>query len=370
MKKIAIVTNSCWYILNYGKSLIQAVKKEYEVVLMAPEDEYSKQVEDLAPICFIKNLNRKGRNALQDILLIRELTQNYKQNEIDAVLHFTIKPNIYGSFAAKHLGIPSIAVITGLGYTFLNKGFTNLLVRQLYKRAFNKIDFVLFQNPNDRQLFLQAGYVKNDQSSVIFSSGIDLNVFYPLSKTNNQKGFHFLYLGRLLKDKGVLELLQAFVQSFSNETNTILHIAGNFDKGNPASISEEEFQAVLDKNKNIIYHNKVYPPNQLIANCDCVVLPSYREGFSMSLLEAMAMEKPVIATKVPGCKEAVIDGKNGFLVEAKNRRDLSLKMVQMRNFPSEKRLEMGKQGRTIAENWYSSAKINQQYMQILHRLLS
>ena len=369
MKTIAVVANTSWNILNFRSSLIRELQQEFKVLIIAPEDEYSDQVKDLAPTYFLSRLKRKGTNPLQDVLLLKELSGLYRKLTPDVILHFTIKPNIYGSIAASNVGIPSIAVVTGLGYTFLSKGIAARAAKRLYKFAFSKNEITIFQNPDDRQLFLSSGLVNEQKSRVILGSGIDMNTFHPIQKTENHQGFHFLFVGRMLYDKGVRELLQAFLKKFKTSKNVFLHLVGEIDEGNPSAYSKTELNTILQMHKNIIYHGRVNTPNQLIANSDCVVLPSYREGLPRVMLEALAMAKPVITTDVPGCREVVAQNKNGYLVQSKHADELAEAMTTMRNLSIKEREIMGNFGRQLVKQRFSSAVINEQYVKAVKNLL-
>lgn len=362
MKKIAVVTNTSWNILNFRSSLIKDLQKSYEVLLIAPKDEYSSQIKTLAPTIFLKKLNRKGTNPVTDLKLVNELKNVYTNNKIDLALHFTIKPNIYGSMAAKKANVPSIAVVTGLGYTFLSNGIAAKIAKRLYKHAFHRNNMTVFQNEDDRKLFVELGLVPEIKSRVINGSGIDTDLFSPRKKEDWQEGFHFLFIGRLLYDKGVRELFSAFNHQFKKEENVYLHIVGDIDNQNPSAFSQEELDAVLPENENIIYHGRIDGVQQMIADSDCVVLPSYREGVPRVMLEAMSMAKPIIATDVAGCKETVIEGLNGFLVESQNHLDLSQKMREMTTISDSQRDKMGEKGRSLAIKRFSTKVINKNFL--------
>lgn len=370
MKKIAIVTNSSWNILNFRRSLIEELSKYYKIVLVTPKDEFSQEIMQLAPTVFLKNLERKGKNPIQDLMLINELYRIYKTEAIDLVLHFTIKPNIYGSIAANLCNIPSMAVVTGLGYTFLNKGLSSKIAKKLYKFSFSKNSLTVFQNNDDRELFLSNRLVSKKKSTVIYGSGIDMKVFSPKAKDDWFSGFSFIFLGRLLQDKGVNELLAAFSDLFSSNNNVYLHIIGEVDPDNPSSISQNDLFAFVKENKNISLHGHIDKPQEFIANCDCLVLPSYREGLPRANLEALAMAKPIITTNVAGCKETVIHGYNGLLCKAKDSLDLGIQMKAMVNFSIEKRAEMGHNGLLLARERFDSKIINQEYRNEIDKILS
>lgn len=338
------------------------------MVIIAPKDEYSTAVQELAPTYFVNHLNRKGTNPVRDIRFYRELKRIYQRVSPDVIIHFTIKPNIYGSIAANSVGIPSIAVVTGLGYTFLNKGLAATAAKRLYKYAFKKNDLTIFQNPDDRQLFINLKLVSQEKSTVILGSGVDLNKFYPLPKSTSNTGFHFLFIGRLLYDKGIRELFEAFLSEFKQDSSTFLHLVGDIDKENPSAYSDESLQLMLKGNKNIIYHGRMNALNEIISNSDCVVLPSYREGLPRVMLEALAMAKPVITTDVAGCREVVEQEENGFLVKVNSSKDLAFAMKTMKELSSLDREKMGNKGLKMAKELFSANVINEQFLNQIKQL--
>ena len=370
MKKIAIVTNTSWNILNFRTSLVKHLQKEFDVLLVAPYDEYSATIQNLGDVVFLTNLSRKGTNPITDLRLVNELKKIYKTQNIDLAIHFTIKPNIYGSFAAKRAGVQSISVVTGLGYTFLNTGVAASVAKRLYKRAFRRNDLTVFQNQDDRRLFMRMGLVTEKRSRVINGSGIDTELFKPRERDDWHKGFHFLFIGRLLYDKGVRELFEAFRSQFSEKENVFLHIVGDIDESNPSAFSQTELDHVLATTPNIIYHGRVNGVQQMIANSHCVVLPSYREGLPRVMLEAIAMAKPVITTNVAGCKETVIDGMNGYLVLAQDAKELGERMMQTCKLDSETLAKMGKVGRNLAIEKFSTPVVNQEFEAEIKSILS
>lgn len=367
MKTIAIVTNTSWNILNFRTSLIEELKQEFNVILIAPQDDSSVEIQKIAPTYFLKKLSRKGTNPITELQLINELKQLYKQHKVDLALHFTIKPNIYGSIAAGQIGIPSISVVTGLGYTFLSNGIAAKMAKFLYKYAFQRNSLTIFQNKDDEQLFHQLKLAKQGKTTVIDGSGIDIDYFSPIEMPSSPT-FKFLFVGRLLYDKGIQELFDAFTTEFNQNKQTELHIVGDVDNDNPSAYSQQDLDAILAKHKNIIYHGRVNAPKQLIAESNCVVLPSYREGLPRVMLEAIAMAKPVITTNTAGCKE-ITTNNNGLLVPIKNATELGLAMKQMATLPTRERTQLGKNGRELAKKRFSARIVNKTYIKQIKALL-
>jgi len=365
---IAIVTNASWNIYNFRISLIRHFKKNgFSVIGICPDDGYLDKIKkECDQVYALKEMSRKGTNPLQDLKLVTELKKAYKAYKVDVALHFTIKPNIYGSIAAKQATIPSIAVVTGLGYTFLSSGFASKAAKVLYKKAFKKNSYTVFQNPDDFNLFKKLNLVKQEKAKVIYGSGIDVDVFTPVNSNTNEV-FNFLFIGRLLYDKGIVELLDAF--SALKTKDATLTVIGGIDKNNPSALVQEDIDRYTHTNKNITFCGHVNNPKQYIEEAHCVVLPSYREGLPRVMLEALALAKPVISTDVPGCRETIVEGKNGFLIEVKNSIALQEAMQNMMELNANKRQEMGNFGRTLAEEKFSTKVINQDFLTLVNSII-
>ncbi len=368
-KTIAVVANTSWNILNFRIPLIKEIQRKYDVIVFAPKDESFEEVADIVPLIALNHLSRKGTNPIKDFLLFKELKNKYKKHKINASVHFTIKPNIYGSLAAQSLKIPSFAVVTGLGYTFLSDGLAAKAAKLLYKRAFKHNNSNIFQNGDDRQLFEELGLTPKSNTLVIPGSGIDLDKFYPMSGKDNGEEFHFLYIGRLLRDKGIIELLEAFNQAKFKNKEVFLHIVGHIDEGNPAAVGLEELNDYISQNKHIIYQGSTNDPRKFIADSDCIVLPSYREGLPRVNLEALAMAKPIITTNVAGCRDTVIHQHNGLIVEPKSVDSLKKALEQMVELPQEQISLFGERGLALAEQKFATEHINKQFLQKFNEVL-
>lgn len=367
--RVALLVNSSWNILNYRRSLIKALlSANYEVVALAPFDNNVKQLEELGcSYVPIKNIRRKGKNPIRDVLLIQELITVYKKHKIDLVLNYTIKPNIYGSIAAHLSRIDSICTVTGLGYSFMTNSTINKIVKRLYKLAFRKSKVVVFQNPDDLKLFVTLGLVSKKKTKLIYGSGIDTDKFQANNNLKNSKIINFLFVGRLLFDKGISELISAVKAMAKVNNNIHLHIVGDIDRNNPASLDDNWLQT-YGKHELISFYGCQNDVKSFIEMADVVILPSYREGLPRVMLEALSMEKPVITTDVPGCREVIDTQKNGFLVEAKSSTSLAEAMLKMASLSSSQRIQMGKHGRNLALTKFSSTIVDNEYLKLIKSL--
>lgn len=368
-KKIGIVVNTAWNILNFRLGLIkQLIADGHEVVAIAPADEYVPQIEATgARFLPLGQLDRKGSNPLKEMQLCRELYKAFKQEQLDLVLLYTIKPNIYGALAAKWAGIPSICTVTGLGYTFLHDNIVSKLAQGLYKYAFKRASWVAFQNRDDRQLFIDRKLVAQEKSLLIPGSGINTQVFAPVNGQEKPQAFTFLFVGRLLKDKGVNELLQAAKLLQQAQSEAQIWVVGGLDTDNPACIAPETLEAAQALG-NLQYFGRSDKVKDFMAQADVVVLPSYREGLPRVMLEALAMSKAVITTAVAGCRETVEEGLNGYLIPAKDAQALAAAMLKMSQLPEEQLKKMGEAGRQMALNRFDEQIIIQHYKRLIKEL--
>lgn len=345
--KVLIVANTTWNIYNFRLNLLRRLTQEgYEIVVVAPKDEYIIYQKEFPNIRHLNltGLNRKGTNLWQDLRLLRNLSRIYAAEKPNLVLHYTIKPNIYGSFAARYQNIPSISVITGLGYSYINNGLLYKLVEKLYQFSLQHNSFVVFENQDDRRMFINRQVIPKEKGISIKGCGVNIEHFKPNITSLPSEKLVFSFIGRLLKDKGLSEFVEA-AKIIQNQNPTIqFWVVGDIDPGNPASFSKKEIERWQKSGiiKFLGFKKDVRP---IIAQSTCVVLPSYREAIARSITEAMAMEKPVIATNTAGCKEAISPNENGYLVPIKDANALADAVLKMSHLSPEKRTLMGQKGR-------------------------
>lgn len=372
--KIGIVVNAGWNILNFRMDLIKKLQLEgYEVVVMTPDDGYADRFSELGiPYHSVKWLTRRGTNPLFDIFLLFELIYLFRKNRLDLCLLFTIKPNIYGSLASRIAGIPSLATVTGLGYSFLTHKLTRWTVKHLYRFAFRFSTHIIFQNKDDKALFEEKAMIRKGKSSIIPGSGVNTNYFHPFQKIPGKKeGINFLFVGRILYDKGTQELLQAYENLLQRKVQAHLLLLGSIDDNNPSAFSKNELKNWLKKLKNCQHIDGTDDVRPFIAQADAVVLASYREGLPKTILEAMAMEKPIIVSDVPGCRETIAKKEpvNGYFCEAKNPESLEEQMYRMSQLKDEERKKMGKSGRSLVIEKFDEKIINKKYIDSIQGIL-
>lgn len=369
--RIGIVANTAFNIYNFRLGLIKALQNNgYHVVAIAPADDYvtilkEQQIDFVA----LEQLSRKGTNPIHDLQLCFELRKIYKQQQLDVVLQYTIKPNIYGTLAARTLGLKAICTVTGLGYTFLNKGITSTIAHQLYKTAFSFAHKIIFQNTDDEHFFLQQKLADKAKTLVVPGSGIDTQKFHPGFCTNktNDGIIRFLMIARFLRDKGIYEYVKAAQEILQENKNVAFHLLGDIDKDNPSSIHKEELDQWIQAGI-IRYDGYAKDTRPFICAADCVVLPSYREGMPRVILEGLAMGKPCITTDAPGCKDAVEDGVSGFICKTADAKSLKTSMEKFISLDAEEIMAISVNARKRAENIFSENIVYQTYLDLLQKI--
>ncbi|WP_309498685.1 glycosyltransferase family 4 protein [Sulfurovum sp.] len=376
-KTVAIVINTSWNIFNFRLGLLKALQEEgYRIVAVAPRDDYSEKLEALGFEYHEIKMNNKGTNPVEDAKLVYDFYRLYKKLSPDVILQYTIKPNIYGSMAAGMLGIPVVSNISGLGTVFLNDGLSSKIARMLYKIALRVPKKVFYQNAHDRELFVQSKLVKEAKTDLLPGSGIDTDTFKPLTDVKKDpEVVRFLFIARLVKDKGLAEFVEAarIIKNLEFTMNTYkkpeFHILGAYYPGNPTAITESEMR-VWEEEGSVAYIGTSDDVQSVIAEADCVVLPSYREGLSRVLLEAASMAKPIITTNVPGCKEVVDEGINGYLCEVKDANSLAEQMKKMMLLSDDERRGMGKKGREKVMKEFDEKIVIEKYKKTIAELCS
>lgn len=368
MPKIVIALNTAWNLVNFRAGLIRALVAEgYEVVAVAPWDEYAPRLAGLGCRYVPLAMDNQGTHPGRDLLLLLRFYRLLRRERPDVFLGYTVKPNIYGSLAAHALGIPVVNNITGLGAVFIRDTWLTRLVRQLYRVALARSRKVFFQNGDDRRLFIESGLVKPEVTDQVPGSGIDLDQFAytvrhtPACPHGERVPMRFLLIARMLWDKGVGEYVAAARRVRQRHPEACFELLGFLDVQNPAAISRTQMDEWVAEGV-VRYLGVSDDVREQIAASDCVVLPSYREGTPRTLLEAAAMGRPLIATDVVGCREVVEEGVNGFLCRLKDADDLADKMERMIALPPEVRAEMGRRGRDKAEREFDAGLVVDAYL--------
>jgi glycosyltransferase involved in cell wall biosynthesis len=361
-RTIVLSANSDWNIANFRPGLICALRGAgYDPVVIAPQDPAADdRMRELDVERIPIRIDRSGLNPVADLRLLADYRRLLGRIQPAAYLGFTIKPNIYGSMAAATLGIPAIPNVSGLGTAFIRRGVLQSIVTALYRRGFSKAPAVFFQNDEDRSLFVGRRIVRAKQSRVLPGSGVDLSRFAPAAP--NEGPPVFLLVARLLRDKGVIEFVQA-ARSLGSQ-GMHFQLLGPIDEGNRTAIGRLELERWVEEGV-IEYLGVTDDVRPFLAAATAVVLPSYREGMPRSLLEAAAMGRPLIAADVPGCRDVVEDGVNGYLCTVRDPVSLASAMRRLAALPPTDRMAMGEAARRKVQEQFSEELVIGAYLEVL-----
>jgi len=368
-KKIAIIENHELGIYSIRHDLVMAMAEKYDVSVLTEVDNSFKDG-DLETVVRFIDVGKSVMNPVTALKYNSRVRKALKEIQPDVCLTFTIRPAIYGNMVTSGLKIPTISTITGTGPLFDSKSLSYRIARQLYKWVLKKTKFVFFPNYDDLEEFIKAKYITREQAKRVPGSGINYEKFAPMPFTRGNDGkFIFLYISRLIKDKGIMEYVEAASQLKQQFPNAEFHVIGPLWTGNKKSltVTAKELDKWIEK-KWIVYHDKQKDIRPYVANADCVVMPSYREGMSNVLLEAASMARPLIATNVTGCRDIVENGVNGLLCKVKDGKDLAEKMKQMMNIPMAEREVMGKKGREKMIREFDKKLVIQIYLQAIDEI--
>ena len=340
MAKVVLFANTDWYLYNFRRSLALALRDAgHELLLLSPPGPFGARLVDLGLDWRPVPMARRSLNPLREVALLWHLVRLFRRERPALVHGFTIKCAIYGSLAARVVGVPGrVNAVAGMGYVFTSNDLKarglRPLVRALMKLALGgKGARLVLQNPDDVALFGRAGMVNASQVRLVRGSGVDCGRFRPRIGPRGEGPMRVLLPARLLWDKGVADFIEAAMTLRAQGRDIEFLLAGTPDSGNPASVPESEVRRWA--NEGIVrWLGHVEDMPGLFAAVDAVVLPSYREGLPKSLIEAAACGLPLIATDVPGCREVVTDGVDGLLVPARNPNALAAAIARLQDMPA------------------------------------
>lgn len=365
---IVVSVNAAWNLVNFRRSLLLSlVAAGYRVVAVAPPDgregELAALGVDFVPIA----IDRRGMSPVADARLLMAYVAILRRLRPAAYLGFTIKPNVYGGMACRMLGIPRIANIAGLGTAFLRRDVLNRIVRQLYATGLKGAERVFFQNRDDRAHFVSEGLVREEQTILLPGSGVDLDRFMPSARTPDGRTV-FLLVTRLLRAKGVAEYVEAAATMHGRHGDAVAFRLLGIPDHSSGGIDAETLER-WRRDGDVELLDAVADVRPVLADADCVVLPSYYpEGTPRSLLEAAGMGKAIVTTDTPGCRDVVDRGVNGFLCEPRSVESLVEAMEAYRRLDDGERSRMGAASRAKAERDYDERIVLDSYAEALRVL--
>lgn len=351
-KKILLIgNNSNGMYLFRGMLISELIKQGNDVVVLTPFDLNVNDIMQLGVKMIETQIDRRGMNPTKDIALYKQYKKILNDEEPDLVITYTIKPNIYAGYACCRKKIPYAVNITGLGTMFQNDGALRKMITHMYRTAIKKAKVVFFENAENLNIFLSEKICKQQQAKLLYGAGVDVNHFYCSEYPKDDNGVIFLFIGRVMKEKGVDELFQVMTRLNNEGNNCRLYILGN---------KEEDYNEVINQNEKagwLQYFGVQSDVRPFIKESHCFVLPSWHEGMANTNLECASMGRPVITTNIHGCLEAVEDGVSGFLCEKQNADDLYHKMKQFISLSYEERKAMGIAGRKRMEKLFDKRKV-------------
>ena len=350
------------------------VKQEYEITIVVPNDFTAKEILPNVTYHFIA-FNQKIYKAYLNLISFIQLFLFVKKTKPDLIISYTLVPNIIGSLIGSRLKIPVINNITGLGSLFVSTSFVNPIIKKVFKYTLSKSFKTIVLNKADFDYLLSIHFIQKEKLVLLNGEGVDEIKFspekYQKKESLSESSFKFLFIGRLLKEKGIIEFIEAakHILNQNPTKNIVFQIIGEFDTGNRSVISPTQLNVLIEKFPAIHYVGFQENIPIYIANSDCVVLPSYREGMPRVLLETASMQKPIIATDVPGCSDLVIPNYNGLLCHVKDIMSLASSMQVMLEMPAPTLELMGLNGRKLILEKFTSTIINLKYHSIVQTII-
>lgn len=354
--KIALIGNSDLSIYNYRYELVEKLINDgHHVSVITPNGNLVPDLIKMGCEYYETELDRHGTNPIKDLKLLNTYKKLLKKISPDYVFSYTIKPNIYGAMACKTLDISCICNITGLGTAVENKGIMQTITVMLYRLAFKKVQTVFFQNKDNMRFFIDKKLFI-DKHKLLPGSGVNLKRFIPYEYPSD-KTVEFVFISRLMKEKGIDQYLEAAEYIKSKHPNTRFHICGFCEK------EYEDKMENLSKNDTVIYHGMVKDIATILKNVHCTVHPTYYpEGLSNVLLESCACARPIITTDRAGCREVVDDGINGYIVKQQDTQDLIKKMEKFLSLSNAEQKQLGLNGRKKVEREFDRNIVIEAYL--------
>jgi glycosyltransferase involved in cell wall biosynthesis len=374
MTRAIISTNASWNVYNFRRGLVEGLQAAgFPVVVASPADGFIEKLRALGCRHQPVPITSDGTSILGDLWLLFAYFKLFRAEGPGVYLGYTIKPNVYGTLAARLCGVSAINNVSGLGTAFIRETWLTGVVTVLYRLAFTGSHTVFFQNEDDRTLFVERRIVARVKTRLLPGSGIDLahNRPSPLpaSQAEGGRAPTFLLIARLLWDKGVGEFIDAARIVRQTRPGARFRLLGFLDVQNRTAVDRASVERWVAEGV-VEYLGSTDDVRPFIAAADCVVLPSYREGTPRTLLEGAAMGRPLIATDVPGCREVVEDGRNGLLCNVRDAADLAEKMLQFIDLSPEERARMGRESRAKVEREFDEQIVIDRYLEVIDQILA
>jgi len=364
-RRIAVVANTAWYLANFRLNLMQALRAAgHEVVAVAPAGEHASRLTDAGLSFEPVAISGAGTNPLRELGAVLALARAFRRHRVDLVLSYTPKGNLYSALACIPAGRDFVPNVSGLGRAFIRPSLITQVVKLLYRGTFGRARRVFFQNQDDLDTFVQAGLVPATLTERLPGSGVDLQRFQPAALPQRAaEAPVFLLVARMLWDKGVGEYVAAARQVRQRHPGARFQLLGFADVANPSAIPRQQLDDWVAEGV-VEYLGATDDVRPWLAQADCVVLPSYREGVPRTLLEAAASARPVITTDAPGCRDTVRDGVTGWLCRPADADDLAQRLLSFVASPAAARAAMGAEGRRYMEQHFDERQVIARYLAV------
>ena len=354
--RVMILANFDLGLYQFRKELIQELLKDNEVIISLPYGELVEPLKNMGCNFIDTPVDRRGINPITDIKLFHNYRRLLKKETPDIVITYTIKPNVYGGLACRMAKIPYAVNITGLGTAFQGNGMLRKIVTQMYKAGCKKAKVVFFENVENRKIFIDEKIVMEEKACLLNGAGVNLEQFHVLEYPTDNSVTRFLFIGRVMQEKGINELFSAMQKLVADGCRCSLDILGGY---------EEDYKGIIEKYESegwLHYRGYQKDVRPYIEKCHCFVLPSWHEGMANTNLECAASGRPVITSNIHGCLEAVEDGVSGYLCEKQNAEDLYQVMKKFTVLSNEDRKAMGLAGREHMEECFDKKVVIERTM--------
>lgn len=349
--KILILANNDVGLYQFRNELIKKLLEKNEVYISLPEGELVNPLVKAGCIFIDTPVDRRGINPLTDFELVLNYRKLIKKIKPDMVITYTIKPNVYGGFVCRMFNVNYAVNITGLGTAFQNEGLLKKIVTKLYKVACKKAKVVFFENAGNMQIFVDNSIIDKSQAHLLNGAGVNLEHYYFTEYPFESDTTNFLFVGRIMAEKGINELFEAMNRLYDEGIKCCLDVVGEY---------EENYKDLIDRYSKkgwLNYHGFQKDVRPFIKKCNCFVLPSWHEGMANTNLECSAMGRPIITSNIHGCMESVVENVSGFLCEPKISQSLYEQMKKFAALPYETKAQMGAQARKHMEDVFDKNKV-------------
>lgn len=349
--KIVILANDSGGLYLFRKELIEKLVEDYHVIAVIPDTGFMREIEAIGCEVIALHIERRGMNPIRDFGLLISYFKYLTIQKPELVITYTIKPNVYGGFVCRLCKTPYIANITGLGTAFQEDSVLRKLVTMLYKVGLKKAKTVFFENEENCCTFLDEKIVRREQTCVLNGAGVNIEYFQFEEYPSDESVVRFLFVGRVMKEKGIDELISAMQKLREDNIDCLLDIVGGYEEDYSLKMKQYEKEGWL------CYHGYQKDVRPFIKRCHCFVLPSWHEGMANTNLECASSGRPVITSNIHGCLEAVEDGVSGYLCECRNSQDLYQKMKTFVGLSYAERKQMGLAGRKRMEMYFDKRQV-------------